>query len=198
MKKILFIGSIMLSLYIAACNNDSSKEDSSTKANTDTAVNSNINKVEANDTDSKLAASIKTVVDHYLHIKNALVKDDGSDAASGGRQMAAVMEKIDTALFTAEQKRIYKDIADDLKEHAEHIAKNGNNIKHQREHFSMMSEDVYDLVKSFGAGQALYKDHCPMYDEGKGAIWLSEVKEIRNPYYGSEMPKCGSVKEELK
>jgi len=198
MKKILFIGSIMLSLYIAACNNDSSKEDSSTKANTDTAINSNINKVEANDTDSKLTASIKAVVDHYLHIKNALVKDDGSDAASGGRQMAAVMEKIDTALFTAEQKRIYKDIADDLKEHAEHIAKNGNNIKHQREHFSMMSEDVYDLVKSFGAGQALYKDHCPMYDEGKGAIWLSEVKEIRNPYYGSEMPKCGSVKEELK
>jgi hypothetical protein len=198
MKKSLFISLIMLFLFITACNNNSSKENSSTKENKDTAVNSNMNKSEASNADSKLTVSVKAIVDHYLHIKNELVKDDGGDAASGGKQMAAAMDKIDTTLFTTEQKKIYNDIADDLKEHAEHIGKNGGNIKHQREHFSMMSEDIYDLVKSFGTGLALYKDHCPMYDEGKGAIWLSEVKEIRNPYYGSEMPKCGSVKEELR
>src|SRR5881396_1502810 len=34
------------------------------------------------DVDPKLAASIKTIVDHYLHIKNALVGDNGKEAAS--------------------------------------------------------------------------------------------------------------------
>jgi len=26
------------------------------------------------------------------------------------------------------------------------------------------------------------------------AYWLSSDKEIKNPYYGSSMPKCGEVK----
>jgi hypothetical protein len=37
-----------------------------------------------------------------------------------------------------------------------------------------------------------------MYNDGKGANWLSETKEIANPYLGKSMPTCGSVKEELK
>jgi hypothetical protein len=62
----------------------------------------------------------------------------------------------------------------------------------------MLSKDMYDLVKAFGAGQTLYKDFCPMYNDNKGAIWLSESKEIKNPYYGKSMSSCGSMKEELK
>ena len=30
------------------------------------------------------------------------------------------------------------------------------------------------------------------------ASWLSAEKEIRNPYYGASMLKCGSVKSEIK
>jgi len=30
-----------------------------------------------------------------------------------------------------------------------------------------------------------------------GANWLSESKEISNPYLGQSMPTCGTVKEEL-
>ena len=68
------------------------------------------------------------------------------------------------------------------KEHAEHIGANAGNIKHQREHFQELSKDVYDLVKAFGTNQVVYKDYCPMAK----AIWLSETKEIRNPYYSSK------------
>ena len=45
--------------------------------------------------------------------------------------------------------------------------------------------------------QTLYKDFCPMYSDGKGATWLSETKEIKNPYLGKKMPTCGSMKEEI-
>ena len=63
----------------------------------------------------------------------------------------------------------------------------------------MLSKDIADLIKTFGTGgQTLYKDFCPMASDGKGAIWISEVKEIKNPYLGSKMPECGSVKETIK
>jgi hypothetical protein len=29
----------------------------------------------------------------------------------------------------------------------------------------------------------------------KGAMWLSENKEIKNPYYGEKMMECGTVEE---
>jgi hypothetical protein len=148
--------------------------------------------------DTKLSADIKAIVDHYLHIKNALVNNSGSDAASGGKEMANALGKVDKSLFSAEQKKVYDDIEDDLKEHAEHIGENAKDIDHQREHFTMMSEDVYDLVKAFGGGQTLYHNHCPMANDNKGAMWLSETKEIKNPYFGGKMNECVKVQEVIK
>ena len=63
----------------------------------------------------------------------------------------------------------------------------------------MLSKDIADLIKTFGnGGQTLYKDFCPMANDGKGAIWISEIKAIKNPYLGKKMTTCGSVKEEIK
>jgi hypothetical protein len=52
-------------------------------------------------------------------------------------------------------------------------------------------------LKQVVAQDKLYYDNCPMYNNGKGGNWLSETKDIQNPYLGKEMPTCGSVKEEL-
>ncbi len=148
--------------------------------------------------DAKAAASVKTIVDHYLHIKNALANDNAGEAANGAKAMEDAIGNLDKSLLTAEQKTAYDANEADMKEHAEHIAKNGDNIKHQRSHFVMMSEAVYELVKNFGAGRPVYHDHCPMARDNQGAMWISEVKEIKNPYFGSDMFKCGRVEEVIK
>lgn len=148
--------------------------------------------------DAKAASVINGIVEHYLHIKNALANDNASEAANGSKAMTDAMGKLDKSLFTAEQKKVYDDIEAVLKEHAEHIGKHGDDIKHQRSHFVSMSEDIYDLVKAFGAGRPLYHDHCPMARDNQGAMWISEVKEIKNPYFGAEMYKCGRVEEVIK
>jgi len=148
--------------------------------------------------DPKAYASIKEIVDHYLHIKNALANDNAGEAASGAKAMSEAMKKLDKSLLSPEQKTAYDKTEDDLEEHAEHIAKNGDKIDHQRSHFSMMSEDVYDLVKNFGAGRPLYHDHCPMAKDNQGAMWMSENKEIKNPYFGNKMPTCGTVEEVIR
>lgn len=135
------------------------------------------------------------VIANYLQLKNALAKDNSKDAAAAGKTIFATLSNVDIKSLAPEQMKSYMDIADDMKEHAEHIGDNAGKIEHQREHFVMVSKDMADFVKTFGnGGQTLYKDYCPMANDGKGATWISEVKEIKNPYLGGKMPTCGSVK----
>ena len=140
----------------------------------------------------------KEIISAYLQLKNALANDKSQEAATAGNTIVTAMSKIDKTTFSDGQKKVYADIEDDAKEHAEHIGKNGGNIAHQREHFEMLSKDVYDLIKAFGSTQVMYKDFCPMYNNDKGAFWISETKEIKNPYLGKAMPTCGTMKEEIK
>jgi len=138
--------------------------------------------------------TINEIVTNYLELKNALVKDNSKAAANAGKALYVALNSIDTKSLDAKLKKEYVDIADDAKEHAEHIGDNSGKIEHQREHFAMLSKDINDFVQTFGTTQKLYQDYCPMYDEGKSGYWISETKEIKNPYFGSQMLACGSVR----
>lgn len=201
MKNVIIVSAFALSaIAFVACNNNSKTADSSASDSTSSAVpvaNADQGTNAKAGVDPKVAASVKGLLANYLDLKNGLAKDDGKEAAEAGKALVASFAKMDHSAMTPEQMKSYTDIADDAKEMAEHISENADKLEHQREHFDMLSKDMVDLVKVFGAGQTVYIDHCPMYNEKKGAIWLSEVKEIKNPYMGSGMSTCGAVKEEL-
>ncbi|CAN5333761.1 hypothetical protein BH11BAC5_BH11BAC5_40880 [soil metagenome] len=198
MKKVI-ISMFAAASLLAACNNTGSdkKESNTTTEPTTAAPVDTVNK-QAPAAPITNVVSIKEILAGYLQMKNAFAKDNNAAAASAGKEMVKAFASFNKAALTADEAKIYNDVEDDAKEHAEHIGANAGNIKHQREHFDMLSKDMYQLVKTFGAGQQLYYDHCPMYNDGKGANWLSETKEIANPYLGKSMPTCGTVKEELK
>ena len=211
MKKIIFVLSSIVITAFSACNNGGSKNeheghdmndmknDSMTNATATTDSNIKVITVSFTNVDAKVALSIKEITDQYLRIKNALANDNGNEAANGGKAMAEAINKLDKSLLTAEQKKVFDFSEESLKEDAEHIGKNADKIKHQREHFATMSEDVYNLAKAFGAGRELYHVHCPMYNEDKGgAMWLNETKEVKNPFFGAAMPTCGEVEEVIK
>lgn len=192
-------------ILFAACgnNNDTAKSTTSTTDNSETSspattTDANTEKPALANVDPKVSSSINEVVDHYLHVKNGLANDNGSEAASGAKMLIEAMNKVDQSALTADQKKVYTDVADDLKEMAEHTAENADKIDHQREHFVMMSDDVYDLVKNFGYSKPLYVDHCPMANDNKGANWISEQEAISNPYMGKKMPTCGRVEKVIK
>lgn len=198
--KTIITGITVIALFITSCGNDTNSSDEKQVIKSDTSQTNaqGENGATLPDTKSGSKASIEEVVVHYLHVKNALTNDNGKDAADGGKAMVDAIANVNKASLTAEQKKVVEDVIDDTKEHAEHISVNGSNIKHQREHFDMLSKDVYDLVKTVDGGQTLYQEYCPMYNNNKGATWLSETREIRNPYLGKEMLTCGEVKEEIK
>jgi len=200
MKNII-IGCAIFIFSSAACNDVSHKSSSDHTSAKDSiqkkpATNNQV--ASPGDEAIKSNAGVNEIVAGYLQIKNALADDNGNDAASGGNAIVEAMAKFDKSSLMALQAKAYEDVADDATEMADHIAKNADKIGHQREHFDMLSKDVYDLVKTFGAGKPLYQDFCPMYNDKKGATWLSETKEIKNPYLGQMMPTCGTVKEVIK
>ncbi|WP_316828280.1 DUF3347 domain-containing protein [Pedobacter miscanthi] len=141
--------------------------------------------------------SATAIIDAYLKLKNALSTDNGKNASAAGNELVKAFKDFDQSKLTPAQRKTYTNIESDAKEHAEHIGLNAGKIAHQREHFDMLSKDIYDISKLLGTDREIYVDRCPMYNKGKGAIWLSEVKEIKNPYFGKSMSTCGSIKETL-
>lgn len=137
------------------------------------------------------------IIPNYLDLKNALVKDDSKAAAEFAKSLYNSFQNAKTDKLPDDLKKQFVDIADDAKEHAEHIGSNGNDISHQREHFVTLSNDIKDLIELLGTNQKLYLEFCPMANNDKGAVWVSETKEIRNPYFGNEMPACGTVQKEF-
>ncbi|MBK1896700.1 DUF3347 domain-containing protein [Chryseobacterium paridis] len=140
--------------------------------------------------------SIDPIIKDYLVLKNALVADNDQAVATAGKQLLSTLKNVDMKTIPADKHKEYMDIAEDAKENAEHIGDNAGKIDHQREHMASLSKDMADLITTFGTTQKLYQDYCPMFNDGKGAIWISEAKAIKNPYYGNKMLTCGSVKKE--
>ena len=220
MKNIIFsiITLVAISAVTISCNQSSSKN-SEQQANDSTAVSEtkDLSAATQNDTTAAVTSrdtlsqkveksavkeqaqnfSIEPIVKDYLVLKNALVADNDKAAANAGKQLFATLSKVDMKTIAANKHKEFMDIFENAKENAEHIGDNAGKIDHQREHLASLSKDVSDLIALFGTTQKLYQDYCPMYDDGKGAVWISEAKAIKNPYYGGKMLTCGSVKKEF-
>ena len=68
----------------------------------------------------------------------------------------------------------------------------------QRKQFDFVSQALIKAISVFGLPKGtLYVQHCPMAFNNTGADWISDEKQIRNPYFGDKMMKCGIVKMQL-
>ncbi len=191
MKKIISLVTIISSIF-SACNSTSNSNESHSHHVDSLDVISATSQVDSTqqkhiNTDGKF----DEVVSSYINLKNTLVNDDSNAASNAGK---AILYSL-TKLSKSENKEELE-ILESIKENAEHIRDNSGKLDHQREHFALISKDIIDLIEQAGTSKKLYQDFCPMYDDNKGASWISEIKEIKNPFYGSKMSTCGSVKKE--
>ncbi|MHB1108403.1 MAG: DUF3347 domain-containing protein [Lutibacter sp.] len=214
MKKLKVILGIMaialVTLTVFACKDtkksDDSKNENHMEMNDSTRNHSDDENMEMNHQNmqndntmdgSQKSSKISAILDNYLQIKNALVADDTEKVATAGKNLYTSFDQFDSSSIVEAQKKEVNEILDAAREHAEHISGNSGKMEHQREHFEILSKDVEDLIAITGTDRKLYQTFCPMYNNKKGAIWLSEYKEVKNPYYGSKMMTCGTVKKEI-
>ena len=140
---------------------------------------------------------LEQVIDAYLQLKDAFVKDDELATQKAIKLMA---EKVAAVIPT----KLQGDGLEAWHNHQEVYEAKLNEMQHikgldnKRSYFSHISEIMYCTIKSFGLKQGkLFVILCPMAFDGKGAYWISDSKSIQNPYMGAKMPTCGEVKEEL-
>jgi hypothetical protein len=96
-----------------------------------------------------------------------------------------------------EQHTVWMKVMKDLKFDTEHIEET-KDVGHQRDHFTSLSKNMYELIKVSKYETPVYYQYCPMYNDGKGANWLSKENVVKNPYYGSSMLSCGKTVETIK
>lgn len=166
----------MLTAFFAACNNQQKEKDPVTTKKETVVVKENVVSLQ-ND-------QLNAIYQQYILLSNALINSDmaaakeaslavevGAKAINNGGVMANLAAKIT----------------------------NSTDIEKQRVLFSGLSNEMISKLKAAGLKNGeVYVEYCPMALNDKGAFWLSNRKEIRNPYYGESMMDCGEIKETLK
>ena len=126
-------------------------------------------------------AFVDSLVPNYLATQTALAGDDlGGAKKAAGELVATAKNGPSFPAFTAPASAIAQ----------------AENIKSARATFLTVSMEMQDLVDHVGTTgeHSLYEAHCPMAFGGKGGSWLQGDQNVLNPYFGSLMLHCGSIK----
>ena len=128
-------------------------------------------------------SKIETAYKDYLQLKNALVASNADEAKDAAGKLKASLASVkEGASASIEATKI----------------SNATNLNEIRKSFASLSNEMKTVVKASPLSKGeLYLEYCPMANNNTGAYWLSNEKEIKNPYFGDKMLKCGSVKETI-
>lgn len=137
-------------------------------------------------------SNLSPLLTNYYSIKNALVKSDATSAAKGANTFVTAINDLDAKTLSTEEQTALNDTREKLLGFAKTVSAN-KDIEKQRAAFQGLSDNMIALFKATKFESEIYVDYCPM----KKASWLSAEKPIKNPYYGSSMLACGTVKETL-
>lgn len=139
---------------------------------------------------------LKAVYENYFALKDALVKSDGGAASAKAKDLLTSLNAVNMETLKPEEHSVWMKVKDDLTIDAGHITET-KEVSHQRDHFTTLSRNMFQLVKVFKNDTPVYYQHCPMFNDGKGADWLSKESTIKNPYYGAQMLSCGKTVETI-
>lgn len=131
------------------------------------------------------------VFKHYFALKDALIASDKTTAKEHAEGLDGAMHSVDAETLPAEQQPMWTEVMTAIMPHL-HPLSETTDLAKQRELFAQLTAPMAQLAKAAPQAQAIYLDHCPMFNGG--ADWLSMDKAIKNPFYGSAMLGCGSVK----
>ena len=172
-KEILtFMGIALILVGMTSCGNDSSTQRDVESSNSEIEETVMVEEIQIND----------PILKGYMGIKNALV---ATDLERTHKEAIAMAEGLGTE---ADSNLVF---------HVKAI-EGAEDVESARVIFEGLSEIVYMKIKENEENAVVvYKQFCPMAFDNKGAYWLSTEKEVRNPYFGDKMLKCGVVEETI-
>ncbi|GGE13705.1 efflux RND transporter periplasmic adaptor subunit [Psychroflexus salis] len=128
------------------------------------------------------------IMKSYLVLKEALAEDKEEKSIKIAKELH---QKLNVMNFeNKEAKKALQELVGDVQK--------SKNMEDARQHFQHLSDAMIELAEQQNPlNEMLYVQFCPMADNDQGAFWLSTEPEIKNPYFGSMMLKCGNVDREI-
>ena len=143
---------------------------------------------------AEFQAQIRTLFDTYLGIHAALGADNFAPAREAAKATLEALGEVDMAVLEGSGHALWMEshaaISDALSKMVEAHA-----IEGVRDAVAPLTAGLSKAIDSLGIGPGnpVYKIHCPMALGGSGADWLQGTKITLNPYFGGEMPTCGTL-----
>lgn len=130
---------------------------------------------------------VNQLADIASQISEALSEDSLTDIKSTSKKILKITEDLDPAAYGGEEAPAYKNI-NVARIHAKVLSDKDYDIETTRKVFAPMSDAIAEMLLSAPAeSDKYYVFYCSM----AGHYWIQTDRNIRNPFYGSEMLKCG-------
>lgn len=132
------------------------------------------------------------VLDRYFELKDALVESDAEEAKKMADQLRQEVNSTERAGVNEETLAMWVSFHEIISDRSSELITE-NDVDLQRYHFEYISEAMIEMTETFQpVGYVIYHQSCPMVRDGS-ADWLSQQEEIRNPYHGDRMMRCGEI-----
>jgi Cu(I)/Ag(I) efflux system membrane fusion protein len=148
-------------------------------------------------TPEKFTTQLTDFVNQYFELKNSLVQSNFQLTQASAKKLESAINKIDMKLLDDKAHTVWMEHYSKIKNDIGQL-QTAKDIEKQREIFSALSDQLIETVETFGLKiETVYVAYCPMALDDTGAYWLSEFEEIKNPYFGDKMLKCGEIKKTI-
>jgi len=135
----------------------------------------------------------KEITKNYLALKNSFVTSDSLAVVKNAEALKNSLKNFKFKKLSLEKMNEATTSRKQIIELADQLIST-KNMNKQRKIFETLSVKYWEQAGKFKAADAtLYLQICPM----TGAVWTSDSKEIKNPYYPKNMLTCGEVKASL-
>jgi len=144
------------------------------------------------------ATPIAAMFDAYLAVADALADDDPAAAGDTADALQEAIAAVEDAALPDAAASLWAQAAPELREGARAI-RSAHTLEPMRAAFEPVSDALLGLAGSMhvdGVG-TLYRAHCPMAFDNRGADWLTDESTIANPYFGASMLRCGTIEQTL-
>lgn len=183
-------------VLLAACSGE--KQEEETKQAVDKPAALTVN--------AAAKSAVTNQLNAYYQLKDALIEYDTAAANSAALSLGLAADSVNTdGISDSAMAKTVKNFSSSIASGAKALAAQADLVEKKRL-FSTISENMYPLLQAIRYDESvIYHQMCPMaFNDSETAFWLSNNREIENPYLGKKHPRysagmlhCGEVKDSL-
>ena len=143
-------------------------------------------------------SQLTQVTKAYFEIHHGLSRDKLDAAKQGNLKLNIALKAVQMKLVKGKAHTEWMDDQKGLSQASKSLGE-ATDIKLARRHFHSLSQHLIIAIKRFGLakGANAIRFQCTMAFGNKGADWVQATEGVQNPYFGSQMFRCGDQHETL-